>query len=214
MNWLTRLVGHRAETDRLAPTIQDALRRWAELPAADLSKPHFETRYVVLNTEASGLNLDKDRLLAIGAVAIEGAQLSPQASHYVSLTQDPAAGLAELLTFGEKGPIVVYNATFNRTLIERAFLKHLGITPDWLWIDLYWLLPGLYEDYLDRPCRLADWMRAFDIETFQRHHGLGEAWAVAQLMLAAQSRALLLGVSSPRSLSDLERMRRQLMRQA
>lgn len=214
MNWLTRLVGHRTNTDALPAPLRESVDRWAALPAPDLGKPHFETRYVVLNTEASGLDLDKDRLLAVGAVAVDGAILTPNASLYATLEPDPRHALVDLLTFAGKSPIVVYNAAFNRTLIERALSDQLGVAPDWLWIDLYWLLPGLYEDYLDRPSRLADWMKAFDIETFQRHHGLGDAWAVAQLMLAAQSRASLLGVHSARSLGDLERMRRQLMRQA
>jgi DNA polymerase-3 subunit epsilon len=56
-------------------------------------------------------------------------------------------------------------------------------------------------------------MKAFGIETFQRHHALGDAWVIAQLMLAAQSRALQAGTSSARSLADLERNRRQLSRQ-
>lgn len=214
MSWLTRLVGSRADTASLDAPLRDAIAQWQALPPPDLGKPHFETRYVVVNTEASGLDLDKDRLLAVGAVAIDGAVLSPHASYYARLDPDPAAALVNLLTFAGKGPVVVYNAAFNRTLLERALNEHLGVSPDWLWLDLYWLLPGLYEEYLDRPSRLADWMKAFDIETFQRHHGLGDGWAIAQLMLAAQSRAPLLGVNNSRSLADLERTRRQLMRQA
>lgn len=213
MNWLTRLLTNRADTATLDAPLRKAIRDWDALPSPDLARPHFETRYVIVNTEASGLDLDKDRLIAVGAVALDGAILSPHESYYARLDPDPATALVNLLTFVGKGPVVVYNAAFNRTLLERALNESLGVGADWLWLDLYWLLPSLYEDYIDRPSRLADWMKAFNIETFQRHHGLGDAWAIAQLMLAAQSRALLLGVNNARALGDLERTRRQLMRQ-
>lgn len=213
MNWLTRLLTNRADTEALDAPLREAIRQWDALPPPDLARPHFETRYVIVNTEASGLDLEKDRLLAVGAVALDGGILSPHESFYARLDPDPTTAIVNLLTFIGKGPVVVYNSAFNRTLLERALGEQVGVGPDWLWLDLYWLLPSLYEDYIDRPSRLADWMKAFNIETFQRHHGLGDAWAIAQLMLAAQSRALLLGVNNARALADVERMRRQLLRQ-
>ncbi|HJV28177.1 MAG TPA: 3'-5' exonuclease [Aromatoleum sp.] len=213
MNWLTRLLGNRPDLESLDALSRDAILRWQALPQPDLGKPQFETRYVVLNTEATGLDVDHDRLLAVGAIAIDGALLSPRDSYYATLNPDPAKALAELLTFTGNGPAVVYNAGFNRTLIERALAEHLGVEPEWCWLDLYWLLPSLFEEHIDRPARLGDWMKVFGIETFQRHHALGDAWVIAQLMLAAQSRALQAGTSSARSLADLERNRRQLSRQ-
>lgn len=212
MNWLTRLLSNRADTAALDAPLRDTLARWQALPQPDLGKAHFETRYVVINTEATGLNLESDRLLAVGAIAIDGALLSPHDSYYARLEPDPATALTNLLTFSGTGPVVVFNAAFNRSLLDRALTEHLGITPEWVWLDLHWLLPALYGEHIDRPARLADWMKAFGIETFQRHHALGDAWAIAQLMLAAQSRALALGLNTPRSLAELERSRRQLRR--
>lgn len=212
MNWLTRLLSNRADTASLDVPQREALAQWHALPPPDLGKAHFETRYVVINTEATGLNLETDQLLAIGATGIDGTQLSPHDSYYARLEPDPATALINLLTFSGAGPVVVFNAAFNRTLLERALAEHLGVTPDWIWIDLHWLLPGLYDEYIDRPARLADWQKAFGIETFEHRHALNNAWAIAQLMLAAQSRARALGLNTPRSLVDLERSRRQLRR--
>ncbi|AYH44836.1 3'-5' exonuclease [Azoarcus sp. DN11] len=212
MNWLTRLLGNSADTATLDVALRDALAKWEALPAPDLGTAHFETRYVVINTEATGLDLDKDRLLAVAAIAVDREQLSPHDSFHAAVEPDAAAVLTSLLAFAGKGPVVVFNASFNRSLLERALDEHLGITPDWTWLDLHWLLPALYDEHIDRPARLADWMKAFGIETFQRHHALGDAWAIAQLMLAAQARARALGHNTPRTLAELEHSRRQLRR--
>ncbi|MCK9987371.1 MAG: DNA polymerase III subunit epsilon [Azoarcus sp.] len=212
MNWLTRLLGTRTDTTSLDAPLRDAIASWEALAAPELGSAHFETRYVVINTEATGLDLDKDRLLAVAAIAIDREHLSPHDSYYAPLEPDAATALTNLLTFAGKGPVVVFNASFNRSLLERALDEHLGLTPDWTWLDLHWLLPALYDEHIDGPARLADWMKAFGIETFQRHHALGGAWAIAQLMLAAQARARALGLNTPRSLADLEHSRRQLRR--
>lgn len=210
MSWLTRLLATRNEAGALDPALREALARWQALPAPGPGLQHFESRYVVLNTEASGFDPDTDHVLAVGGVAIDGGLLSPQESFYAKLEPDPATALANLLTFAGAGPVVVYNSGVNRDMLERALAQHLAVEPEWLWIDLYWLLPALYGERIAGPARLADWMKTFGIETFQRHHALGDAWAIAQLMLAAQPRAVSLGLNTPRSLAELERSRRHL----
>ena len=77
MNWISRFIGGRGEGDALEPGIAEALAHWQALPDVDLSRAHFEARYVVVNTEATGLDLDRDRLLAVGAIAIDGGLITP-----------------------------------------------------------------------------------------------------------------------------------------
>ncbi|WP_341650249.1 hypothetical protein [Thauera humireducens] len=72
-------------------------------------------------------------------------------------------------------------------MLERTLEAHLGLAADWLWIDLYFALPALFPERFERPTRLADCMSSFGIETFQRHHALGDGWAIAQLFLAVQA---------------------------
>ena len=214
MNWFTRLLSNRTDTASLDTAQRETLAHWQALPRPEPGIGHFEARYVVLNTEATGLDLGADTLVAVGAVAVDRGLLSPVGSYYGKLEPDPATVLINLLTFSGAGPVVVFNAGFNRSLLERAFDEHLGIEPEWTWLDLYWLLPALYGERANGQARLADWISAFGIETFQRRHALGDAWAIAQLMLAAQSHALALGLNTARSLAELERSRRQLSRQA
>tara|TARA_R110001583_G_scaffold24563_1_gene89711 strand:+ start:61342 stop:61986 length:645 start_codon:yes stop_codon:yes gene_type:complete len=212
MNWLAKLMGGRDGATSPDTNVLQTIADWKALPACDPNRPHFEARYTIVNTEASGLNLDHDTLLSVAAIGLNEGILTPDDSFYASLEPHPAATLAELLRFAGKEPLVVFNAGFNRSMLERAFDTHLGFVPELIWLDLFILLPTLFPDRINRNARLADWMEAFDIETFQRHHALGDAFVIAQLMLAAQARALAQGVSTPRALVEMERARRQLQR--
>lgn len=212
MNLLARLKAARGGAQKLGAQAELDLLTWQALPRAQQSRSHFETRYVVLNTEASGLDLERDRLLAVAALGVDGGLIRPADAYYARLEPAPAETLVGLLGVAGKNPIVVFNASFNRNMLERALQEQLGLTTDFLWIDLYFLLPSLFPEKLERPSRLGDWMAAFGIETFQRHHALGDAWAVAQLLLAAQSRALSLAVATPRALAEHEQAYRHKLK--
>lgn len=209
MNWLSRLLASRANPE-LDFALRARLEHYASRQERDLGLSHFETRYVVVNTEASGLDLDKDPLLAVAALAVEGGVIKPAKSLYVPLGDKPGAALADLLEFIDRAPVVLFNSSFNQVHLKRAFEQHLGLDFDLTCIDLYWLLPVLYPELHAFPSRLADWMAAFDIETFQRHHALGDAYAIAQMLLAALGRSLAQGIVTPRALADAERSYRWL----
>lgn len=204
MNWLSRLLSNRADVSSLDTALRETLSQWHMLPAPDLNKSHFETRYVIVNTEATGTNVARDSLLSVAAIAITREQVVPAESLYASLEPDPATALTNLLSFVGNDPVVVFNSAFNRRMLEHAFSQQLGVDPEWAWIDLYWVLGALFPEMSVHGVRLAEWMRLFDIETFQRHHALGDAYVIAQLMLAVQAKARKRGLYTPRGLGELE----------
>lgn len=193
-NWLTRL-------------LYGSSRPNTELP-------HFETRYVVVNTEASGLNPDSDRLLAVAALGIEDGVLDPRDSYYAATTPSADDALSGLLDFISGKPVVAFNADLQRALLGHTLGNRANALAQPLYLDLYYLLPALFTEKRELPGRLADWMALFDIETFQRHHALGDAWAIAQLFLAVQGRALSQGLATASALAEAEHAYRQLRRQA
>lgn len=204
MKWLGRLLSGRSADTALSPELREALAQWSALPPADVSRTHTETRYVVLNTRASGMSAEHDKLQSIAAIAVEAGRIDPANSLHARLGDDIAAQLTALVEFVGAGPVVVFNAELNRALLERALRQHLGITPAWLWLDQYWLLPALFGEVHAKPVRLAQWMDSLGLGTFQRYHALGDAWVLARLLLALQSRALAEGRRSPHALADLE----------
>jgi DNA polymerase III subunit epsilon len=209
MNWLTRLLPGRS-----SPALDFALRarleHYAGRPEPDLGRSHFESRYVVVNTEAAGLDLEKDPLMAVAAITVQGGAIDPARALYAPLGEKPGEALVSLLEFVDRAPVVLFNASFNRTHLERAFDQHLGLDLDLTWIDLYWLLPVFFPEHHNDPARLAEWMAAFGIETFQRHHALGDGYAIAQLLLATLGRSLAQGITTPRGLAETERSHRWL----
>lgn len=75
MRWLKTLFGNAANRVSLAPAQQATIDDWHRLSAADLAVAHEQQRYVVVDVETSGLNMKKDRLISIGAIALREGQL-------------------------------------------------------------------------------------------------------------------------------------------
>lgn len=204
MSWLSRLFTATRAPDALPEALRERLARWSDLPPADLRRTHAETRYVVLNTRATALDADQATLQSFAAIVVAGGRIDVGAAFHAGLDGEAAEPLMHLLETVGSGPVVVFNAELNRSLIERALRRHLGITPDWLWLDLYWLLPALFGEVHAKPVRLSQWMDSLGVSTFQRYHALGDAWVLARLLLAVQSRALAEARFGPDSLADLE----------
>lgn len=211
MKWLTRLLANRgAPSGELDLALRETLSQSLALAPADLGRTHFETRYVIVNTEATGPNVGRDRLLSVAAIGLERGALLPADSYYAPIDPDPATALTNLITFVGNNPVVVFNSVFNRVMLESSFERAVGLTPEWEWLDLYPVLAGLFPNLASKPLRLENWMRLFGVETFQRHHALGDAFVIAQLMMAVQARASARGMLSPRSLLEFEsKLRRE-----
>lgn len=211
MSWLSRILPARGA----APATRSAaaaVQRWQGLPEANLELSHYETRYALVNIEASSLDHSAARMLAVAAIGIDQGTIDPHDSYYAELGESPAQALADLLDFVGHQPVVMFNASFHRLLLEAGFARQLGFVPAWRYIDLYLLMPALFPDRFEKPVRLAEWMRSFGVETFQRHHALGDAWAIAQLFLSVQARALARGALCARALIEHEQTHREYRR--
>lgn len=211
MNWLTKMFSGDHPAANLSDELRARLENWRARDDISLDSTHRDIRYCIVNTEATGMDLSKDRMLAMAGIGVSNGLLAYNDAIELDVER-PAEALVKMLEFMGKSPIIVFNAEFNRSALMNAFETHLGFEPDLEWIDAYWLLPSLFNDKHDRPVRLAEWMKSMGIETFQRHRALGDAYAIAKLFLAAQSRATQRGHRSLRSLIDLAASRKRLQR--
>jgi DNA polymerase-3 subunit epsilon len=217
---------------RGSPVLDDALAArlaaWRALAPADRGAALAAQRLVVVDVESSGLDPRHDRLISIGAVAVQAGAVRLAEAFETTLRQDrpssddnilvhriggsaqtegrdPAAALIDFLDFAGTAPLVAFNADFDRVLIERAARAALGVAPDAPWLDLAALAPALFPDLARSARSLDDWLRVFAIENFDRHNALADAVATAQLLLPVLAAARAQGAASCARLIGLQK---------
>ncbi len=223
MNWWSRLFG--LEKARLTAEQAQRLAAWQALPAADPRRPHDQARYVVVDVESSGLNVNRDRLIAIGAIAVNHGRIDLADGLEIVLKQEtisakdnilihgitddvqrggvpPAEALLLFLEYVGKDPLLAFHVAFDNTMISKTIRKALGFKLDHGWADLAYIAPALYPE-LTHQCRSLDqWMHHFGIGNFARHSALADALATAELLLALRPRLAAIKIADFRGLRD------------
>ena len=197
------------------PALLEAqLDRRAQLkpPAALDSRPLGEQRLVVLDLETSGLDTKRDRILSIGAVAIEhgaidlGQQfertlqcqdqpLGPSvlihglAPSAIAAGMEPAEALLDFMEFLGDSPLLAFHAGFDRHMLGRALKRNLGQRLSHPFFDAAELAPLLCPQAHIPRGGLDDWTRYFGLQAQQRHHASADALVTAELALILFSRA-------------------------
>lgn len=224
---------------RRAPQLEEAQRQrlsaWRKLPSPDLRQPFAASRLVVVDVETTGLNLMQDRLISIGAVAVTDGKIALGDSFYAVLQQQqasdkgnilvhgigaaeqldgapPVEALLAFLDFLGSSPLVAFHVAFDETMIRRALRDYLGFNFRHPWLDLAYVMPGLYPPLADRLRSLDDWISRFNISIDSRHNALADAMATAQLLLVACARARNASIPDFAGLSDLEKAQRWVSR--
>jgi DNA polymerase III subunit epsilon len=229
MSWLERLFGSQPE---LTPQQAQRLAAWQALPSPRPNQPMRESRCVVVDVESSGLNINRDRLIAIGAVAVvhgnvritdsleivlQQARVSTKDNiliHGIGGTaqQEGVPSADALLSFLEylgKDPLIAFHVAFDASMISRALKTFLGFNFKHDWVDLAYVAPALYPQLARRNRTLDDWMGLFRIGNYARHSALADALSTAELLLALQPKLETRGVASFGGLKGLERDHRR-----
>ncbi len=213
----------RAHADRLAA--------WKRGACIELSLPHEEVRYVVVDVETTGLDMRRDTAIAIGALAVSHRMIAFDDGFDVVLRQEhasadanilihgiggqaqltgenPALAMLDFIEFAGKSPLVAFRAEFDRTMLERAVRDTLGVALGLPFIDLALLLPALFRG---TACdSLDDWLAYFGVDGAVRHRALGDAYATARLFLIALAAADLAGMGSAAQLLATQKAQRWL----
>ena len=210
MNWIARLFGGR----ELPPELARRLAAWRCLPEPDAAVA--PRRWVVIDTETSGLDSVRGKLISIGAVAIEDGAIVVEPSFEVVLRQeiasaranielhgvgaaaqtqgeDPARALLGFLEFVRKDPLVAYHVAFDAAFLRRAIRAQLGMRFGGEWVDIAVLAPLKLSDRQPGRVRgrfaLDDWLARLRIDPGARHNALADAYATAQLFQIAERKA-------------------------
>lgn len=187
------------------------LRRWLDGRRSQDRTGMPLGRWVVVDTETSGLDPERDPLLAIGAVAVDDHGIALGDSFEIVLKGNAAGDAANIALHGighdaqaagtpapealaafrdwcGTAPRVGFHADFDRAVLRRA-LVGVGMPPDDApWLDLAPLARAVAADtYRSGGRSLDDWLAAFDIECATRHNAAADALATAELLLRLRS---------------------------
>ncbi len=224
----------RAPSPALNPAQHMALQRLSA-PAALGDCSLRQQRWVVLDLETTGLNVNRDQLLAIGAVVIEdgaidlsqqfectlhrqGHKPSPSVLLHglgpdaIAAGRDPVDGLLHFMDFVGDSPVLAFHAPFDQRMLGRALKDTLGYKLQHNFIDVAQLAPLLNPQTVLREASLDDWIAHFGLQVDERHNASADAFVTAQLALILLSKAQRLGLDSPALL--LERLNQWRRRQA
>ncbi|RDE52255.1 MAG: hypothetical protein DVS81_00320 [Candidatus Accumulibacter meliphilus] len=239
MVWFSKLfAGQNAQALHLTSRQLQRLAAWQTLPAPALSRSHYRSRYVLIDIAIAGGDWKDGPLGSIGALALTDGLIDLSAAlqlpmvdaaaatdaagrplaeaEQVSLTPTPISGeqrgeaLLALLDFVGKAPLVAYHASFVARRIERVLAETLGVELDLPWIDLAWVMAGLFRELGDKQARLDTWLEHFGVPSIERHNPVSDAYATAQLLQLTLARAAQKGFETPASLIKLEKARRHL----
>ncbi len=169
-----------------------------------------QTRWIVLDVEASGLDMRRDRLLSIAALALDlsapdrAPTLQLADSFEVVLRQSGAApGRADILVHGiglqaqaqgtdmrlgleaferyvGQSPLFAFHSRFDQTLVDRHMKQALGRALRNPWIDLEHVVAVLNN----QPRRLAldEWIKRLGLTCETRHQAAADALVTAELL--------------------------------
>lgn len=199
----------------------------------DLDQPLADLRWCVVDVETGGLDVQRDPLLAIGAVIVEGGRIALDASLEVGLAQAestaaenilihgisgsvqragaaPHAALLDWLEFAGTAPRVAFHAGFDQSVLTREERVQLGLALKAPWFDAAVVAPLLFPDAAAQCRHLDDWLARFGIAVYARHGALADAYATAELWLVLLQAMRREGLTTVRQLHRLLQARRWL----
>lgn len=214
---------------------RNAIDQWIDLPPTELDGPLASQRWLVVDVETTGLDLRRDRLLAIGAVVVNGSIIRLDESFEVVLRQPapsaadnilihritgseqlagelPVQALTDFLAFAGKLPCVAFHAEFDEAMLRRAFAEQLGVDFRASFLDLALLAPALVKDAKPGTNGLDDWMAHFSIAISARHQAIADALGTAQLLQVLLAIAARQKIATAQQLFKLARHHRWLAR--
>jgi len=187
--------------------------------------PVDELRFVVFDTETSGLDPKQARLLSLGAVVVQGGTLhvhqslemtayAPQTKVHEhvaihGLTQrELQAGESEAyilenwLAFIRRAVLVAHHAAFDMAVMNRLCKQHYGIKLKNQTLDTAYLAKRLeHGTQLNEYIRPEEYSldllcERYDIRPDDRHTAAGDAFITAKLLLKLLAKARQSGITT------------------
>jgi DNA polymerase-3 subunit epsilon len=195
-------------------------------PGATLSEDSLrKQRWVVFDLETSGLNMNRDQVLSIGAVVIEdGAidlsqqfertllrvdhKLSPAVLIHglgpsaIAAGSEPVQALLDFMEFVGNSPLLAFHAPFDQHMLGRALKESLDYRLEHRFFDVAEIAPMLFPQANLRQAGLDDWTAFFGLQAEERHNASADALVTAELAMILFSHARRQQIDSPAQLDQ------------
>lgn len=148
-DFIKRLLPRKTGAAAEAPWPESLARYMSMRRRLDKNAPLVEVRFVVFDTETSGLDLAKNRLLSIAGVAVEGFEVRLSDAFDAVVRQDDVGGAeaavvhglissdlfgglderdaaAEFLGFAGDSVLVAHHAAFDLRMLRKAIAEYRG----------------------------------------------------------------------------------------
>lgn len=168
----------------------------------DLTKPVEGSTFVVLDTETTGLNPKRDRLVSVGALKVRNLSLDLSEAFYRivraegltkrsvevhGITEEEIKKLGrpeeevvrELLLYSKGSVLVGFNLRFDVGFIERVSEKYFGLPLLHYKLDVL----SLWKRRGSHKVSLADLARELDVPVANLHSALEDAFITALIFL-------------------------------
>ena len=186
-----------------------ALERWRSWWGGPAPEDGVD-RWVVVDVETSGLDAQRDQLLAIAALGLRvdpvlrHIEIVPGDSFEVVLRQDsvsdrdnvllhgigqqrqrdgmePVLALQAFAEFVGRAHVLAFHSAFDQTMIERHANQWLGHRLGHAWLDIADLCAVTHQHVRARS--LDEWMAHFDLRCLARHQASADTLVTAELLL-------------------------------
>lgn len=201
LSWLSRL--------KKAPKVKAKAGDFPRPQAIDFT-PLKDTRFVVMDLETTGLNIHKDQVIAVGAVAIENNEIQLDQSFERTIFRElnkvddtvlihgispeeiangepPEEVLSEFMKYSGECIFLAYHAPFDQGMLSRALKRDMGLPLKHVFIDVAdiaaALFPSINVGNSLQNAGLDDWVEHFGLNVSNRHNASADALATAEIML-------------------------------
>ncbi|MDH4248454.1 MAG: 3'-5' exonuclease [Deltaproteobacteria bacterium] len=210
--------------------VRERLAQWRILKRGSAKITLDNADFFVVDTETTGLNPDRDKLVSVGAVSVRQERIILGSTFHGILRQSHNGGLENILLHGitpgqqaqgeepayllmnfleliGKVPLVAFHAPFDRVFLNRALKQYMGVGLVNPMLDLAYLMPALYPHRERSPGSAVEgldgWVRYFGLSVINRHSAEEDALVTAELFLIALAQAKKQGLRTIRDLFSL-----------
>lgn len=166
--------------------------RWGRAATAMKDFVIGESPALLCDIDVTGVDVQRDCLTGLALLPIAGTGFRLGDIRYVGC---PAADTHDAVAEWQAGlasvgdvPLICYNPSFVRYMLDRSCKRLKLPVPDWQWLDLGNMLEGAFGKEMGQLVSLETWQRRLGVDMVRQHDAVSDVYALAQMyaMLTSQ----------------------------